>query len=274
MTNGIRRISTFGSIVVVFVFATVLSADQAANEFMNSVWRKYRTMPSSSVVINGRRFNRDGSVEEFSRHILFWSQKGGIRITTPSCIWVHEGGSVYSSNAYFPGCYLAKVVGSNSGKALAAMSEMWPGVDLPMDAHLRMANSWEEAFEEQIKQSGPEGTISVETAAWQEGVPSSLLTFQSANGDYEEKIWFDLAMGYMYGSVRRVQENTVERITGSQSLTEPTTNADKQIRFATSSREQFSSFADLSAVFTENFSIPGPSRIDEKTESNEAESTR
>ena len=261
MINSARRIRTFASVLVLFVCSPVISADQAADEFMNTTWRSYRTMPSSSVVVNRRTFDADGSAKRFSRYILFWSQKGGIRINTPSCIWVHVGGNVYSSNSYFPGCYQANVVGSNSGKALEAMDKMWPGLDLPIDAHLRMANSWQEAFKDQITRSGPDGKISIETVSWKEGIPSSLLTFKSANGDYEEKIWFDVAMGYMYGSVRRVRENTVEHFTGSQSLTEPTVNADKQIRFAQASREKFSSFAELSAAFTKNFSIPGPSQI-------------
>ena len=81
------------------------SADQQADEFMNSTWRAYRTMPSSSVVINTRTYGEDGSVVGFARFIVFWSARGGIRVNSPSCTWVHDGGKVYGSNGYFPGCF-------------------------------------------------------------------------------------------------------------------------------------------------------------------------
>ena len=238
------------------------AADQAAEEFMESTWRAYRTMPSSSVVINTRTFDQDGSVQKFSRFIVFWSQRGGIRINTPSCTWVHDGGKAYGSNAYFPGCFQAKVVGSNSGKALEAMDAMWPGLELPLDVHIRMANSWQEAFKSQIEQSGPDGTTSIEATSWQEGIPSILLTFKSLAGDYEEKIWFDATNSTMYGHLQRTGKEGSATFVGSQSLTEATSNADRQIRFAVASREEFSNFTDLSNTFTSNFSIPTPAHED------------
>ena len=250
------------------------SADQQADEFMNSTWRAYRTMPSSSVVINTRTYGEDDSVVGFARFIVFWSARGGIRVNSPSCTWVHDGGKAYGSNGYFPGCFQSKVVGSNSGKAFEVLNQMWPGVELPLDVRIRMANSWEEAFAVQLEQVGPDGKVSIATTAWKEGLPSTVLRFASSDGAYEENIWFNSVTGDIYGRVRRIRTDGVDQCVGSQSLTEVTAAADKQIRFATASREEFSNFEELSNTFTKNFSIPTPETLEADSASGKVSPTR
>ena len=61
---------------------------------------------------------------------------------------------------------------------MAHVCGQWPGLELPLDVRIRMANSWEEAFEWQIEKSGPDGVSSIETTSWKEGLPAALLVIQ------------------------------------------------------------------------------------------------
>lgn len=246
--------------VVLFLITSLpafaVTTDQAAEDFMKNLWRRYKTVPSLVIIVNSRSIDSEGTVKGLGRYVIFCSEKGELRVTTPSNSWVSKKGQVFSDSKFFPGTYISNVTGSNSAVVLKSMQSMWPMTQLPVDLHLRLASSWQEAFQSTLDRIGPDGTVTVEKGSWTEGEPASLVRFRSAEGSFQHTLWIDSETNLLRGSLLEDASGYVT------SVSEPEIRArlGQEVRFATAGREGFKDFKSLSAQFDKAYSMPTPSK--------------
>lgn len=246
--------------VVLFLITSLpafaVTADQAADDFIKDLWRRYKTAPSLVIIVNSRSIDSEGAVKDFGRQVIFCSERGELRVTTPSNSWVSKKGQVYSDSKFFPGTYISNATGSNSAVVLKSMESMWPMTQFPVDLHLRLASSWQEAFRSTLDRIGPEGTVTVEEGKWAEDTPASIVRFRSADGSFQHTLWVDTETNLLRGSLLEDASGYVT------SVSEPEIRArlGQEVRFATAGREGFKDFKSLSAQFDKAYSMPTPSK--------------
>ena len=60
--------------VVLFLITSLpafaVTADQAADDFIKDLWRRYKTAPSLVIIVNSRSIDSEGAVKGFGRQVL------------------------------------------------------------------------------------------------------------------------------------------------------------------------------------------------------------
>ena len=243
---------------------SLATADEAADTFMKEMWRRYKTAPSLVSIINGRTFDEQGRVNDLARFVVFCSERGELRVTTPTATWVYRAGQVYSDSAYFPGSYINTLVGGSSGAALEAMQSMWPTESLPTEVYLRMASTWQDAFKPFFEFVGPDAKVELEEGTWaSDNAPAILIKFSSADGATRATIWVDRNTNLLRGTLLEDASGYVS------SVSEPELRArlGQEIRFATTGRTKFEDFEAISSSFNTRYSMPSPGEASDSTES-------
>ena len=190
------------------------------------------------------------------RWTIFCSERGDVRVSSPTSTWVFRNGQTYGDSKFFPGTYISTATGANSGAAMKAMENMWPMTEFPIDLRMRMASSWQDAFKPALDRVGSDGTVTLEKGAWADGTAASVLRFRSADGAFEQTMWVDSKTNLLRGSLR-------EEASGhTSSVSEPELRArlGQEVRFGTAGRERFKDFKSLSAEFNQAYSMPSPEK--------------
>ena len=243
--------------VILFLFmiapSAVALADQAAEDFMKETWRRYKTAPALVVIVSTRGFNEQGGTVDLRRYVIFCSERGYLRISSPTNTWVFRSGQVFGDSKYFPGSYIVEVIGANAGEALKSMEAMWPITELPVEARLRMAVSWQEAFKKFHDHVGSDAEITVEDGTWPgDDAPARIIRFRSADSASRATVWID-------SESRLLRAWMLEDASGHvSSVSEPElrNRLGQDIGFGTAGRTKYTDFKSLSEDFNTRYSMP------------------
>lgn len=238
------------------LFAAQAVAQNDAETYLNDLWRRYKTAPALAITVNERETDASGETVDFRRTTIFCSERGGTRILSPTISWVHVNGQTFGDSRNFPGTYLSRLTGSAGSAALKAMDEMFPNDAIPFDARIRLAATWQEAFDHVLKAIGDDGSLTLEDGAWGDGAAATLLRATAADGSYKGVFYFDKATGLLRGRVE--QFGTGEEAKSVASVSEPQIRSrlGQHIRFATAGRTGFPTYAALEADFLERYAMP------------------
>ena len=240
----------------VFLAAPAFAVDADTEAFLQKLWRRYKTAPALAIVINEKETNGSGATIAVSRKTVVCSERGHTRILSPNLTWAHVSGQTFGDCRDFPGTYVAVSTGAAGSASLKAMESMFFSDTIPFDARLRLAASWEEAFEYVIKAVGEDGTMTIEEGEWGDGAAATLLRAKAADGSYEGVFFIDKATGLLRGRVEQFGIGASARVEASVSEPEIRARLGQELHFATAGRTRFPTFEAIQEDFNKRYQMP------------------